>query len=146
MTLIKKSATVPYQSQQMYDLVNDVARYQEFVPYCVESKILSSNEDEVSASLSFAKGGFHKAFTTCNRLQPHKLIEIRLVSGPFKRLQGFWRFEPIENHQATRVVLDLEFEFSNVLIAMAFGPIFNQIANMLVDVFCKRAHEVYGKN
>lgn len=128
----------------MYKLVNDVASYADFIPWCVSSRIDSCTHDEIRATLAFSRGGLHKAFTTLNRLQPHKMIEIRLVNGPFKHLEGFWRFEEVANGHC-RVALDLEFEFSSRLVGMMFGPIFHQIANTLVDSFCSRAEVVYGQ-
>ena len=141
---INKTKLVPYTQEQMYALVNDVESYAEFVPFCVSSTIDSCAHDEVHATLAFARGGLHKAFTTLNRLQPHKMIEIRLINGPFKHLEGFWRFEQMGTDHC-RVSLDLQFEFSSRLLAMMFGPFFHQIASMLVDSFCKRAETVYGK-
>ncbi|PWV60488.1 polyketide cyclase/dehydrase/lipid transport protein [Plasticicumulans acidivorans] len=92
-----------------------------------------------------AKGAINKSFSTCNRMQPNKMIEMRLVDGPFRRLEGFWRFESL-GEGACKISLDLEFEFSNSLLKIAIGPIFNQIANSLVDAFCKRAVDLYGRN
>jgi ribosome-associated toxin RatA of RatAB toxin-antitoxin module len=88
-----------------------------------------------------AGGGFQKSFTTCNRLQKDKMIEIRLLDGPFRQLEGFWRFDAEGEH--CQITLDLEFEFSSKLLALAFGPVFNQVANSLMDAFCKRAQHVY---
>lgn len=126
----------------MYALVNDVENYVDFVPWCVESNILHRTEDEVQAKLSFAGSGMQKSFTTLNRLMPHKMIEIRLVDGPFNHLEGFWQFEQI-NERRSRISLDLQFEFSGKLLAMMFGPVFNQVAATLVDAFSKRAKDVY---
>lgn len=145
MPTINKSAEVAYTQEQMYQLVNDIEDYPEFIPWCVSSEIISRTPDEVRATLSFASGGMQKSFTTLNRLQPHKMIEIRLVHGPFRQLEGFWRFEPSGNSQS-RVMLDLEFEFSNKILAMMFGPVFHQVASTLVDAFIKRADSVYGQN
>lgn len=145
MPSIKKNKIVPFSQQQMYDLVNDVARYREFVPFCVQSSIISQTEDEIKATLGFAKGGLSKSFTTLNRLQPAKMIEIRLVDGPFRHLEGFWQFEAL-GPQQSRVSLDLEFDFSAKLVAMMFGPVFEQIALMLVDAFGKRAEQIYPRN
>lgn len=143
---INKSKIVPYSQKQMYDLVNDVEAYAEFIPWCVSSDIDYRTSDEIRATLAFSRGGLHKAFTTLNRLQPHKMIEIRLVNGPFRHLEGFWRFEPAMNDEShCQVSLDLEFEFNSRLVGMMFGPIFHQIANTLVDSFCSRAEVVYGK-
>lgn len=144
MPTISKSAEVPYTQEQMYELVNDIENYSEFIPWCVSSEIISRTPDEVRATLSFASRGIQKSFTTLNRLQPHKMVEIRLVHGPFRQLEGFWRFEPSSDSHS-RVMLDLEFEFSNKLLAMMFGPLFHQVASTLVDAFIKRADHVYGK-
>lgn len=144
MPTIQKSAVVPYSQKQMYQLVDDIEGYPHFIPWCVSSEIISRTDDEVRATLTFASRGMQKSFTTLNRLQPHKMMEIRLLHGPFKQLEGFWRFESHKNSHCM-VQLDLEFEFSSRLLAMMFGPIFNQVASTLVDAFVKRAHEIYGK-
>lgn len=146
MTTISKNALVPYSTTEMYELVNDVASYERFLPWCRSSEVLSQNEDELRATIEIAHGSLHKSFTTCNRLQKNKMIEMRLEKGPFKHLEGFWRFDMLgEGERACKISLDLDFEFSNRLVGMAMGPIFSQIANTLVDAFSKRAVEVYGK-
>lgn len=144
MTTISKNALVPYSTSEMYELVNDVEAYSQFLPWCRSSSLLSQTEDEIRATIEIAHGSLRKSFTTCNRLQRNKMIEMRLEKGPFKHLEGFWRFDTL-GEQACKVSLDLDFEFSNKLIGMAMGPIFSQIANTLVDSFSKRAVEVYGK-
>ena len=144
MTTISKSALVSYSAAEMYALVDDIAAYEEFLPWCESSRVLARDEDEVRGVLHLAHGGLRKAFTTCNRLQKNKMIEIRLVEGPFRHLEGFWRFDTLAA-TACKVRLDMDFEFSNKLVGLAFGPVFNQVANSLVDAFCKRAVEVYGK-
>ena len=128
----------------MFALVNDIESYPAFLPWCRSARVLSRNQDEVRATLEMVKGVVRKSFTTCNRLQPNKMVEIRLLDGPFRRLEGYWRFEPLRE-DACKVSLDLEFEFSNALLRATIGPVFNQIANSLVDAFCKRAEELYGK-
>jgi len=135
---------VPFSPTQMYALVDAVDEYSEFLPWCHSSEIHSRTEDEVHASLALALGGLHKSFTTCNRLQPGKMIEIRLVDGPFKHLEGFWRFDEVEGG-GSRVSLDMEFEFAGMLIDMAIGPVFHQMANSLIDAFIERAEHKYGK-
>lgn len=142
MPSINKSAIVPYTQQEMYQLVNDIESYSQFIPYCQSSQIISHHRDELRATLSFARGGFHKSFTTVNRMQPYKMIEIRLIQGPFKQLEGFWRFEIKDN--GCKVSLDLEFEFASRLLDVMFGPLFNQVAMTLVDAFTERAEVVYG--
>lgn len=145
MPVVRRSSLVPYSAEQMFDLVNDVESYPRFLPWCTDSRILRQHGDEMRVSVDLARGGVRKTFTTSNRIQRGKMIEIRLVEGPFRLLEGFWRFDHMAERR-TRISLDLEFEFSTRLIQFAFGPVFHQIANTLVDAFCKRAHEMYGKN
>ena len=143
MTCISKSALIPYSAEKMYRLVADVDSYEQFLPWCRRSAVLSQTEDEVKGQIEIQHTGMNKTFTTLNRMQKNKMIEIRLVEGPFKHLQGFWRFDALDDN-GCKISLDLEFEFSNRLVSMAFGPIFSQIANTMVDAFCKRAFDVYG--
>jgi len=128
----------------MFALVNDIGAYSQFLPWCRSSEIIEQQADELRATIEIAHGSLHKSFTTKNRLQQDKMIEMRLEQGPFKHLEGFWRFDVL-GERACKVSLDLDFEFSNRLIGMAMGPIFSQIANSLVDAFSKRAVDVYGK-
>ncbi|WP_435104395.1 type II toxin-antitoxin system RatA family toxin [Arhodomonas sp. AD133] len=143
MTSVSRSAVVPYSAEAMFRLVDDVDSYQEFLPWVKSSRELQRDDDAVRATLVFAKGGFEKSFTTQNRLQHGKMIEIRLVEGPFRHLHGYWRFQALEQ-QACKVSLDLEFEFASRLLGMAFGRVFTQVANTLVDSFVQRARVVYG--
>lgn len=143
MTTIKRSADVKFTPSQMYDLVNAVEDYAQFLPGCRSSCVLSRSDDEVKATLELSGGGFHKSFTTINRLQKDKMIEVRLLNGPFRHLEGFWRFDPLPEHHC-RVTLDLEFEFSSRFFSLAMGPLFNQVTHSLVDAFCQRAAEIYG--
>lgn len=143
MPSVSRNALVPYAAERMYALVNDIERYPEFLPGCTKATVHSRDEDEVRASISLRKGGIEKSFTTHNRLQPGKMIEVRLVEGPFRHLQGFWRFQPL-SADACKVTLDLDFEFSGKMVGLAFGPVFHQVANTLVDSFCKRATQLYG--
>ena len=144
MAQISRSALVPYSPEQMYRLVDDIASYPQFLPWCGNAHEQERTIEAVKASVTIAKGAVNKSFTTLNRLQPPQLIEMSLVDGPFKHLHGFWRFEPLDT-SACKVILDLDFEFSNKILAFAIGSIFNQVANTLVDSFVKRAHDVYGK-
>lgn len=146
MTVINRHALVPYSSEQMYELVDDINSYHQFLPWCSSSEELSRSDDEVKACIELAKGKVRKSFTTLNRVQKNKMIEMRLVNGPFKHLEGFWRFDALNGGKACKVSLDMEFEFSNKLLSMTVGPVFNTISNSLVDAFVKRAEEVYGKS
>ena len=127
----------------MFVLVDAIRDYPQFLPWCRSSVELDRDADQVKASIEIAKGALNKSFTTLNRMQKNKLIEMSLVDGPFKHLHGFWRFDELKQW-ACRVVLDLDFEFSNKLVSLAIGPIFNQVANTLVDSFVTRAKQVYG--
>ncbi|MFU8797348.1 MAG: type II toxin-antitoxin system RatA family toxin [Gammaproteobacteria bacterium] len=147
MPIIHRSLLVPYTVSQMYTLVNHIEAYPEFLPWCKSSHILSLTEDEVRARLVLAHSGFEKSFDTCNRLQKDKMIEIRLLNGPFRILEGFWKFEQVEqdNRQnMCQVTLDLEFEFISKLVGLMIGPLFHPAVNTLVDAFSKRAITVYG--
>ena len=143
MPVIHQSAVVPYTCEQMYALVNNIARYQEFVPYCQSSVVHAQNEQEIRATLTLSAKGFQKSFTTLNRLQPHRMMEIQLIDGPFKQLAGFWRFEKKDETHST-VILDLEFELANKIFVMMFGSVFQQVAATLVDAFVDRARTMYG--
>lgn len=143
MTTIRKSALVPYTAEQMYALVDDINAYSEFLPWCRTSEELSRTDEEVRASIEIAYSGLHKSFTTVNRLQHAKMIEMRLVEGPFKHLEGYWRFDGL-GEEGCRVSLDLEFEFASKFLGMTVGPLFTQIANNLVDAFIKRAKQIHG--
>jgi len=143
-TSINKSALVAYTPAEMFALVSDIESYPGFLPWCRSARVIWREGDELKACIEMAKGSVQKAFTTHNRQQPNKMIEIRLVEGPFKQLEGFWRFDPL-GEQACKVSLDMEFEFANRMLDMLIGPIFSQIANNLVDSFQQRAVDVYGK-
>lgn len=143
MPTIERTELVVHTAAQMYDLVNDVEKYPEFLPWCSDSQILEQDEDTIHASVTVAGAGLHKTFTTLNRLQKHKMIEIRLVDGPFHHLEGFWLFEPLEEGGSS-ITVDMEFEFSGSLLDFAFGPIFHQVSSSMVDAFCQRADSLYG--
>jgi ribosome-associated toxin RatA of RatAB toxin-antitoxin module len=144
MANISRSALVPYSPSQMFALVSDIESYPSFLPWCKSSRILSVKGDEVRAVIELSKGAVHKSFTTHNRAQRDKMIEMRLVEGPFHHLEGFWRFDALAD-LGCRVALDLEFEFSGRLVKLAFGPVFNQVVNSLVDSFHRRARQIYGE-
>ncbi|MCW8902454.1 MULTISPECIES: type II toxin-antitoxin system RatA family toxin [Sedimenticola] len=141
MPVVQKSALVAHSAAEMFELINDVESYPQFLPWCKSTQLLSRNEEELCGRLEVSRIGISQTFSTCNRLFPHERIVIRLQDGPFKRLQGEWRFTALRE-DACKVELELDFEFSGKLINSAFGAVFSQIANTLVDAFCKRADEV----
>lgn len=126
----------------MFSLVNDVARYHEFLPGCSGSRVIESSDSTMVASVDVSKAGISKTFTTSNRLAEGAEILMELVDGPFKKLQGGWYFTPLDD-QACKVELKLEFEFSSRMIEMAFGKIFNELTSNMVSAFTQRAKQVY---
>lgn len=142
MSTVQKSALVPYSAHEMYALVADIDSYGKFLPWCGDARILTRDEDTVTAAITIAYGGVHKSFTTVNRMQTDKMIEMRLVEGPFKHLFGYWRFQALDA-RACKVSLDMEYEFSSAMLGLVMGPVFSRIANDLVDGFHRRAESLY---
>ncbi len=143
---VRKRQWVPYTPEQMYALVNDVRAYPEFLPWCAKAEILSESDDELCARLTLQKAGLSRQFATKNHLQAGKMIEVRLLDGPFKRLEGFWSFQnPLGSKEGCDVRFDLDFEFSTPMLALLMGPVFNPVASNLVAAFGRRARDVYGK-
>jgi len=140
---VSKSALLEYSAAQMYNLVNDIPSYPKFLPWCSGARVLNQSATSVEASIDISHSGLHKSFTTRNNLTPNESIELKLLDGPFKSLQGLWRFQAIDENNC-KVSLDLEYEFSNKILGLIVGPVFNQIANTLVDAFYDRAGIVYG--
>lgn len=142
MTKVQKSALVRFPAHLMFELVDDIPSYPQFLPWCSASRILRRSGDVVDAELDIARGGFHKSFATRNTLiAPHE-IRMSLLSGPFEHLGGVWAFTPLRE-DASKISLDLEFEMSGKLASLAFGAIFNQICNTMVTAFCDRAKVIY---
>lgn len=141
---VKHSVVVPYTAKQMYDLVNDIPKYPEFIPMCVDAKINDAQDDLITAMMSFSGHGFTKSVTTQNRLVKNKEISIRLVEGPFRQLEGIWQFQEVDNG-SSKICLDLNFEFSNRLFTMMIGPMFQTAADTLITAFKNRADDVYGR-
>jgi len=140
---VEKSALVPYSAQAMFDLVADVESYKEFLPWCSNSRRISIGDTEVCGWIEVSRLGITQSFSTCNALYPPERMTLVLNEGPFKSLHGEWRFVPLRE-DACKVMLTMEFEFSGKLINAAFGKVFNQVANSLVESFVQRAGEVYG--
>lgn len=126
----------------MFDLVYDVGSYPKFLPWCQSSCVLSETDEKICGQIEVARMGIRQTFSTCNRFERDKWMTLDLLDGPFRKLTGCWRFTALRE-DASKVELELEFEFSGKLIDKAFGSVFHQIANTLVDAFCKRAEEVY---
>jgi ribosome-associated toxin RatA of RatAB toxin-antitoxin module len=143
MTIISKNALVSYSPEQMFKLIDDIEAYSDFLPWCSKATEIYRDDKNVEASIFISHSGFNKEFTTKNKNTSFEKIEMHLVNGPFKNLDGVWLFEPL-GQSACKVSLNLEFEFSSKIISISLGPIFSKIANSLVDAFIKRADTVYG--
>jgi ribosome-associated toxin RatA of RatAB toxin-antitoxin module len=140
---VSKSALVYHSASEMFNLVRDVEAYPEFLPWCHSTRILSREPNRICAEIAVSRLGIRQTFSTCNRFAEGEWMELELQNGPFRYLRGRWSFLPLRP-DACKVALDMDFEFSGALIDRAFGAVFNQIANTMVDAFCKRGDEVYG--
>lgn len=143
MTVINRSALVMHSAEQMFNLVNDVARYPEFLQGCKATRVIAEGEDFIEASMVLAKAGFEQAITTRNTLVRPQSMEMKLVDGPFSKFKGVWRFQALSS-EACKVSLELEFEVSNRLAGAALSAVFKQVASSMVDAFVARGKQVYG--
>ena len=143
MAVVQKSVILGYSAEQMFALVDRVEDYPQFLPWCGGVELRSRSENQLVATLHINYHGIRQTFTTENNNQPFELMTMRLVEGPFKLLDGRWKFKPLRD-DACKVEFELQYEFSSRLIEGVIGPVFNMIANSFVDSFCKRAEQVYG--
>lgn len=143
MQVVERSALVIYTPAQMFALVNDVARYPDFLPWCVGVKVEEVSATERIAALKIARGVLQTEFTTRNTLLPDAQIHMQLMHGPFRDLTGLWRFEAI-GARGSRVEFRVQFEFKNRLTAAAFDAVFETLCGSIVDAFAQRAQRVYG--
>lgn len=144
MTQINTSACVSYTPKQMYDLVNDAVAYPQYLPMCSEVAIRSQGADRLMATITLAKGNIKLDFTTANVMVDGKRLDMNLVDGPFKYLRGTWVFTPT-SHGGSEISFNLDFEFSNPLLRVAFGSFFKGIVESMVGAFCDQAALRYGK-
>lgn len=144
---VKKSVLLWYSAQEMYELVTRVRDYPCFLPWCEKAEVLEESGDQMTARLTLRYAGLHHAFTTRNTHVPGQSVVVQLVDGPFSLLEGEWRFVPLSqpgSPPACKVELDLRYAFSSVALQAIVSPVFDRIANTLVDSFVKRAEQVYG--
>ncbi len=128
----------------MYALVADVVRYPDFLPWCVGATVHASDELRIEASLEMQRSGFRKSFRTVNTLCPTIAMDLSLVDGPFKQLQGGWRFEQLGD-AGSKVSLQMKFAFESRATDALFGHYFEESCNKLIDAFVQRARSVYGE-
>jgi ribosome-associated toxin RatA of RatAB toxin-antitoxin module len=144
MALVEKSVLIEYPAGQMYALVDDVASYPAFLPWCGGTEILMRERDKVQAAIRIDYHGIRQTFSTENLLRPNESIEIKLLHGPFKQLDGSWRFHPLGDN-ACKIEFRLHYEFSSRLLEKLVGPVFQMIAHSLIESFVRRAEQLYGK-
>ena len=143
MTVIHRTAIMPYTPAQMFALVDDIDHYPEFLPWCSATKIKERTATTVLASIEIHKMGLRKKFTTRNHNEaPHK-ITMEFVNGPFKYLNGMWQFLEIDGDNGCKIMLDIDYQLVGGILDKAFGAVFNTIANSMVDAFCQRAKHIY---
>ena len=140
---VKRTALVTFSPEQMFDLVVDVERYCEFLPWVKGAQVHEKSERDLQASITMERAGVRQSFTTRNEMdRPHRM-SLTLVEGPFRMLDGLWTFTPIGT-AGTRIVLDMKFEFGNPVASMLFGKAFEQSVGQLIDAFVARAKIAYG--
>ena len=143
MVSIKKSALVLYSREEMFNLVDSVEDYPDFLPWCGGTEVLTKTSKVTKASIKINFRGVRQTFTTeNNKNAPEKMI-IKLINGPFKELSGEWRFLELDK-DACRIELELHYQFSNIILEKLISPVFNIIANTFIDNFVKEANRRNG--
>ena len=142
MKQIARSAIVEHSAAEMYGLVEDIESYPGFLPWCVAAEVHHRLPSETKATLTVTAAGLRHSFTTLNENRPAESIDMRLVEGPFRRFSGQWRFVPLGEH-ASRIEFTLQYEFSSRTLGRLLAPLFDRIADTMVDAFVRRAQEVH---
>ena len=145
MRRVTKSVLVPYAPAQMFELVDRVELYPQFLPWCGGTKVLAQGENRKTARIDIDYHGVRAHFTTDNANDPPGAIVVTLKDGPFRHLHGEWRFHALGEH-GCKVEFDLAYEFATNLLDRVIGPVFSHIANTLIDAFVKRAERVYASD
>jgi ribosome-associated toxin RatA of RatAB toxin-antitoxin module len=147
---VHKSVLIWYSASQMFDLVTDVARYPQFLPWCDQSQVIESSDSHALAQVGISFMGVRQSFTTRNTYMNEpgdaRQVHMQLVQGPFSQLDGGWHFTPVgaPEQNACKVELRLNYDFDSATLAALVGPVFDKIASSLVDAFVKRAEQVYA--
>ncbi len=138
---VKKNVIVHHSADQMFNLVDHIEDYPLFLPWCGGSQVIERNDEITKASILIKYSGVNQSFTTQNTKDfPHR-IDLKLIDGPFKVLEGFWIFTPI-NEDACSIEFHLHYEFSNFILDKLISPIFSKIANTFVDSFVIQADKI----
>ncbi len=142
MRSVRRSARVSYSAEQMFDLVDDIERYPDFLPWCQKATIEKRTEEQVEATVAVGFRGISKAFSTRNQLARPQRIDMRLIRGPFRKLEGAWIFEQLD--QGCEISLALDFEVSHSPLNLLFSTVFEEIVRSQVAAFTARAEALYG--
>ena len=140
MNRIKKSAIVLHPAKKMFQLVDLVENYPQFLPWCGSTKIIERDNNKTIASIEIKYKGIRQTFTTENTKKQNQEMIIKLIDGPFKYLAGKWIFKNLDK-DSCQIELKLEYEFSNVILEKLISPVFNMIANTFIDEFIKEANQ-----
>lgn len=143
--LVEKSVLVGYSSQRMFDLVERVEDYPQFLPWCGGTQVQRMEGGTVVATVKIDYRGLKQSFTTENSHQAPQAIVMKLKEGPFSHLEGSFRFVALRN-DACKIEFKLQYSFSNKILEKLVSPVFDYIANTFVDAFVKRAEEIYGES
>ncbi len=143
MAVVHKSVLLGYSAEQMFELVDRVEDYPQFLPWCGGVEVKERGENHLIATLMINYHGVRQSFTTENINDRPRSMTMTLLEGPFKHLHGTWTFKPLRE-DACKIDFDLQYEFSSRIIESIIGPVFNMIATSFVDSFSKRADQVYG--
>jgi ribosome-associated toxin RatA of RatAB toxin-antitoxin module len=148
MKTVNKSVLIWYNAAEMFALVTDVRSYPKFLPWCDQTAVLEESEHGMTAKIGMSLAGLRQSFTTRNTYEKDRKVTLKLVHGPFSKLDGLWEFEPVGDgsERACKVTLTLRYDFDSMALAALVGPVFGKIAGNLVDAFVKRAGEVYGSD
>ena len=143
MAQVNKTVLVGFSAPQMYALVDAVEQYPQFLPWCGGADLIQRDEDITTATLHIDFHGIRQQFTTENKKTYPSLMEIRLKDGPFKHVEGVWRFIAL-SESACKIEFHLGYEFSNGFLEKLISPVFTHIANTFVEGFVSRAEQVYA--
>jgi ribosome-associated toxin RatA of RatAB toxin-antitoxin module len=144
MQIVRKSVLVPYGAPAMFDLVDRVELYPDFLPWCAGAAILTTHPGGKTARIDIDYHGVRAHFTTDNANTPPESIVVTLNHGPFRHLHGEWRFRPLAA-DACKVEFELAYQFATHLLERVVGPVFSHIANSFIDAFVRRAEAQYGR-
>lgn len=143
MAVVHKSVLLPFSAEQMFALVDNIEDYPKFLPWCGGAEVKQREGNKVVATLKINYHGVKQTFTTENTNTPPTEMNMALIEGPFKHLNGTWHFKPLRS-DACKIEFNLHYEFSSRLLEQLIGPVFSMIANSFVESFVKRAEALYG--